>query len=64
MLLTTVRTRSGTEAVRSTWDVAQLLGHRSDKLVRDTYSHIVDRRDYMNSLDFEYLRLLPSTGGR
>ena len=64
MLLTTVPTRSGIEAMRSTWDVAQLLGHKSDTLVRDTYSHIVDRRDYMNTLDFEYLRLLPSTGER
>jgi integrase len=61
MLLTTIRTRSGTEAVRSTWDVAQLLGHKSDKLVRDTYAHIVDRREYLNSLDFEFPRRFPST---
>lgn len=63
MLLTTVRTRNGTEAVRSTWDVAQSLGHKSDSLVRDTYAHIVDRRDYMDRLDFEFLRRFPSTPG-
>jgi integrase len=61
MLLTTVRTRSGNEAERSTWNVAQLLGHKSDKLVRETYSHTVDRPDYMSALDFEYMRRFPST---
>ena len=52
LLQTLVPTADGGWAVRSSFDVAKMLGHRSSKLVDDTYGHAVDAPVYRQELRY------------
>lgn len=52
LLQTLVPIADGGWAVRSSFDVAKQLGHRSSKLVDDTYGHAVDAPSYRRELRY------------
>jgi integrase len=60
LLQTLVRTENGQLAMRSSFDVAKRLGHRSSALVDDTYGHLVPNPAYRETLSYEGGRRLPA----
>jgi integrase len=60
LLQTLVRTESGQLAVRSSFDVAKRLGHRSSALVDEVYGHLVPHPQYSESLSYEATRRYPA----
>lgn len=61
LLQTLVRTDSGQLAVRSSFDAARRLGHRSSALVDDVYGHLVPHPAYSEILSYEGPRRYPAT---
>ena len=63
-LLTSITLEDGSRVQRDTWTVARQLGHKSDVQVRTVYDHISERTPFMDFLDYEAVRLYPSTARR
>lgn len=61
LLQTLVPIAGGGWAVRSSFSVAKELGHRSSKLVDDTYGHVVDTPSYQETLWYGTPSLQPGS---
>ena len=60
MLLNTAQsTEAGRPAAFSAWQVARMLGHRSSKLVEDTYGHLDSDERLMDTLSYDIYRHFP-----
>ena len=60
LLQTLVRTDSGHLAIRSSFDVARRLGHRSSALVDSIYGHLVPNPQYSETVSYEESRRYPA----
>lgn len=56
LLQTLVRTDSGHLAIRSSFDVARRLGHRSSALVDSIYGHLVPNLQFRETVSYEESR--------